>query len=367
MDKDAFNRGIEKQYSDSLNSISDLFGDGYDSMSNQFYLLNNRYLHWLDNDPNIAISEKEIHFRKKFYNVLKTIGPGVLKCSQVYENRKKLNNPGCQEEDAPVIIPDSPVIFAANHGFHDDVLATVLAVGRPVYLIWGSLPLLFNTVDGFATALVGCVCVNRKNPNSRKALLSKALKALDYGISVVYFPEGGWNKTSEQLVLPLWKGVYDLALKSKCPVIPIAHYIRDPEILSKRNVIHTVIDDPLYLYDYGRDDALQLLRDNLASWIYKMMEVYGRADRASEMVGFSNSIEKWEAHLEKRMKGVARYDSTIEKHADYRSKELAYPENVYFPIAHIEEKNISPWNIHMKLEAQKILDERSNSDFQRLF
>lgn len=157
----------------------------------------------------------------------------------MYENRKRLNDPDSREINPPVVLPDTPVIFAANHGFHDDVLATVLAAGRPVYLIWGSLPLLFNTVEGFATALVGCVCVNRKNTSSRKAVLAKALKALENGMSVVYFPEGGWNKTSEQLILPLWKGVYDLSSAARCPVVPIAHYVRDPEVLNKRNVIHT--------------------------------------------------------------------------------------------------------------------------------
>ena len=365
--KGKYNEHVFERYKDSLNSISDLFGDGYEGMSPLFYLLNKRYLHWLDNDPAVAVSEKEIRFRKKFYKILKAIGPGVLKCTQVYENRKRLNDPNCTDEDEPVKLPDGPVIFAANHGFHDDILATVLAADRPVYLIWGSLPLLFNTPDGFATATVGCVCANRKNRASRQAMLEKALRAMEYGMSIAFFPEGGWNKTSELLALPLWKGIYDLSAASGCPVVPITHYVRDREILKKKNIIHTVIDDPLSMHSMTLEKALCTLRDTYASWTYQMMEAYGRSDRKTELQGFTTSDEKWHAHLKERMKGVARYDSTIEKYADYRPKEIIRPEDVFAPIAAIQERNITVQNVKMLLAARELVKERKNSDFQRLY
>ena len=220
--KKQFDEKVYRQYNTSLNAFSDLLGDGYDSLSPLFYLLNKRYLHWLDNDPTVAVSEKEIRFRKRFYPVLQKIGPGVLACTQVIENRKRLENPSCSEPDEPIRLPDRPVIFAANHGFHDDALATVLTAGRPCYYVLGSLPLLYNTFDGFATSLVGCVCVNRKNAGSRKTLVAKAVKAIEYGMSIIVFPEGGWNKTSERLMLDLWKGVYDISVAAKCDVVPLS-------------------------------------------------------------------------------------------------------------------------------------------------
>ena len=365
MIREKYNQKVFSRYRSSLNAFDDLVGDGNDNMSLLFYALNNRFLHWLDNDPNIAVSEKEIQFRKRFYKMLQAIGPGVLKCSQVYENRKALNNPDCTEADQPVTLPNVPVIFAANHGFHDDVLATVLSAKRPVYLVWGSLPLLYNTVDGFATALVGCVCVNRKNTSSRKSVLAKALKALECGMSIVYFPEGGWNKTSEQLILPLWKGVYDLSAAARCPVVPIVHYVRDPEVLKKKNIIHTVIDDPINLFDYPRDLALEKLRDTMAAWVYKMMEVYGKSDYISEMEGYSSSAEKWTAHLKERMKGVARYDSTIERLADYRPKQNTDPVEVWQPIADIN--LITPKISSHIAFANSLIAQAVLNDFQRRF
>ena len=71
--KEKYNKKVYEQYSDCLNDISDLFGDGYDGLSNLFYLWNRRYLHWLDNDPEKAVSVKEIRFRRKFYKVYFTI------------------------------------------------------------------------------------------------------------------------------------------------------------------------------------------------------------------------------------------------------------------------------------------------------
>ena len=264
--KEKYNRKVYEQYSDCLNDISDLFGDGYDGMSNLFYLWNRRYLHWLDNDPEAAVSEKEIRFRRRFYKVLQKIGPSALKCTQVFENRKLLDDPDSTEDDTPVNLPDEPVIFVPNHGFHDDVLASVLAARRHAYPIVGSLPLQYNTFDGLASALVGGVCVNRYNKNSRSHSLAKALKVMEYGTDLIVYPEGGWNKTSERIVLDLWKGVYDISKAARCPVVPIVHFVRDMEVLDKKNLIHTVIDDPIKLYEMPMDEGLRYLRDVFASW-----------------------------------------------------------------------------------------------------
>ena len=365
--KEKYNKKVFLQYKDALCDFSDLIGDDCKGMSNMFYLLNKRYLHWLDNDPEKAVYEKEIKFRRKFYKMLKAVGPGMLECTQVYENRKALNDPMTNEMDTTVELPDKPVIFVANHGFHDDVLASVLAANRHPYIIWGSIPLLYNTFNGFASSLVGAVCVNRKNKNSRNSSIAKALKVMEYGTDILLFPEGGWNKTSEKLVLELWKGVYTLSREAQCDVVPITHYVRDMEVLDKKNIIHTVVDDPIPLYKMPQNEAITYLRDVFASWTFKMMEKYGKTTREKELKGFSNPQEKWHAHLKERMKGVARYDSSIEKCADYRPKHIILPKDVFEPIANISPSNITAQNIKMVIEAKKIVREANENDFQRLY
>ena len=351
--KNQFNEYMMTKYGNVLNDFSDLLGDGYSEMSNLFYLYNRRYLHWLDPDPEIAVSEKEIRFRRKFYKLLQIIGPGMLKCKQVYENKN------------PIALPDNPVIFIANHGFHDDVLATVLAAHRHAYLFMANLPLVLNTFDGFATTIVGGFLTNRKNKISRSSSVGICAKILSLGTDIILFPEGGWNKTSERLVLDLWKGVYMISSAVKCDVVPIIHYVRDMEILNKKNIIHTVIDDPIPLYEMPEKEALTYLREVMASWQWKMMERYGVSTREQEMQGFDTSAQRWHKHLQERMKGVSRYDSSIEKCADYRPKDIIRPEDVFSSIAQIND--ITPYNAEAVIYAQRHIKEIKENDFQRLY
>ena len=364
-DKEKFNQQVFEQYKDSLNDFSDLIGDGYDGMSNLFYLINRKYLHWLDNDPDKSVLKDEVLFRRKFYKVLQKVGPSMLGCAQVIENRKRLDNPEYQGEDDKVILPDRPVIFVSNHGIRDDVLASVLAANRHAYLYCGSLPLFYNSFNGFATSLVGQIMVNRKNKNSRLASIDKSLRAMEYGADMIIFPEGGWNKTKENLVLDLWKGFYLLSKEGKYDVVPITHYVRDMEIVDKKNTLHTVVDDPIPLYEMTEDEAINYIRDNFATWEYKMAERYGQSTRSEELKGFNSSDEKWADHLEKRMVHVDRYDSSIEKVADYRPKDKIRIEDVFEPISNVE--NINPDNINIVSDAKRLVREKKNTDFQRRY
>lgn len=363
-DKNKYKQEILEKYADVINGIEDLLGDGYDDMSTLFYLVNRHYLHWMDSNPDIAVSEKEIKTRRKIYKILQKFGPKILGCTQVIENRKYIDNPSCNEDDDKVVLPDRPVIFVANHGFRDDILATTLAAGRHSYLYCGSLPLFYNTFEGLAVALVGDVMINRRNKTSKQASVSKIEKVFGYGTDLIMFPEGGWNKTSEVLTNHLWKGVYEFSCLGNYDVVPIVHYVRDMEIVDKKNTIHTIVDKPIHLYEMNEKDALMYLRDVMSSWQYKMAEIYGTSTRNDEMNGFSNHDEKWRYLLEKRMTGIPRYDSEIEKKSDYRPKEIILPENVFEPISNIT--NVTPENINMVMEAKKLVKERQQSDFQRM-
>lgn len=360
--RNQFDQKVADKYSEELTSFKDLLGDGEEKMSVLFYLINRHFLYMLDNNPNISIRKNDIEFRKKFYNVLKLLGPSMLGCKLVIENRDKFSD-GVDEKIYQET--DGPVIFVANHGFRDDALATVIAANKPAYIYWGSLPLFYNTFDGIASSLVGEVVMNRKSAESKKASIDKSLRALELGTNLIIFPEGGWNKTSEKLVLNLWRGVYKISCLGHYNVVPITHYVSDPEIISKTNTIHTIVDKPIPLYQYDEETALTLLRDTLASWEYKMMEQYGKTTREKEMANFSTSDEKWDSSVQQRMKYVTRYDSSIEKKSDYRSKKVVVPEDVYYSISEID--NINSTNIGVVNYAKKLVKEREYSDFQRRY
>ena len=358
---------IIEKYNDCLLSKQDLIGDNNQDMSKLFYLINKRFLYLLDNNPNIAITEKDIEIRKKINKILQKYGHLALKCEQKIENRNFVNNPHKKdiEEDKGIILSKKPVIFVANHGFRDDILATVLAAKRHAYVYLGSLPEFYNTTNGIALYLVGDVIFNRKIKESKQASLEKVKRLMELGTDLIIFPEGGWNKSINELTLPLWHGIYKMSKMNNYDVVPIVHYIRDSELLEKKNTIHTIIDEPIHLYEMNEKEALTYLRDIISSWQYKLMELYGKSTRERELKGFLNSREAWDYKLKERMKCVERYDSSIETICDFRDKEIIRPEEVFKPIANIENINIE--NVKSVIESKRLVKELRQNDFQRRY
>ena len=112
------------------------------------------------------------------------------------------------------------------------------------------------------------------------------------------------------------------------------------------------------------EEALELLRDRIGTWVYLMMERYGKATREETLNGLTYD-EYWEKELENRVKTALFYDKEIELSADYRPKSKVRPEDVYESIANIE--NITRDNILEVEQAKTLIKKRKNNDFQRRF
>lgn len=137
------------------------------------------------------MTEKGVKRRRHLHFMIKTLGPYFLKNPQVFENRNFLRNPGAGGKAAPdpeIILPSEPVIWASNHAFKDDTLATILAAKRHAYILFGSLPQFFNTFDGITAFLNGVIMTNRKVSASKKTSTAKAVCAVNYGADLMVFP-----------------------------------------------------------------------------------------------------------------------------------------------------------------------------------
>lgn len=401
-DHESYDKMIAEKYKDSLTflldeneeeilSLKDLMGSKQEKLTNFFYFINRRFLYLLSNDPEIAVREKDIKFKKKLYKLIKLMGPSLLSCTQKIENREYLTeyskyvdnlyvdpnekdkNSLTLEEieklkdipDKGINMPEESVIVLTNHGFRDDVLATVLAANRPVHIFAGCLPELYNGFNGLAMNMVGCFVTNRKNKNSRSASLLKMERGMSLGMSTQYHSEGGWNKTSNIITLPQWPAFWKFAKEHNYIVVPIIHYIEEPHILSKDNTIHTIIDDPIYLKDIPDDvDIPAYMRDIMSTWQYRMMEVYGRSKRSKEMQGFATSDELWDYRLQQRMETVDFYDKSIETKCDYRDKNIILPEDVFAPIAELNNDVCDPKVVE---EAKDLVKTRKFGNFQRRY
>lgn len=264
-----------------------------------------------------------------------------------------------------IILSNEPVIFCVNHRFTDDALGSVCAVPRHAYILFGSLPMFFNTVDGISAWLNGVILCNRKVAASRRTAAENAVRLLQMRGNLLIFPEGVWNKTPSRLMLDYWPGVYRIAKATGAKVVPVVHYIRNTDDPSPENVLYTVVDEPLRLDDLSEKDALSLLRDTMATWYYLMMERYGQTTRQELLEGFSSSDEAWESYLAMHTGKIPYYDKEIETTADYRPKSTVLAQNVYGPIVDIQ--IITPENARAVADAIRIVGQACRLDFQRRF
>ena len=356
-------RRIEEKYKDSIVSIKDLIGDGEASLLFFFQIRMFGYL--LENDPDKTISELGVKIRRFIHPAIAKQCPKHLMNPQVIENRNFLLSEGLDpktvEEDKGIILPEEPVIWIQNHGFKDDALSSVASIPRHTYLFFGSIPQFYNSIYGTSAQLGGVVLMNRKVRESKIASMYKTIELLKNGADILICPEATWNKTPELLQLEYWPGFYRIAQETGAKIVPIVHYLRDP--FERTNPIHTVMDDPIDITKLSEREALELVRDTMATWYYLMMEKYGKTTRAELLQGKSYD-EAWHEFLDKLISEVDYYDFEIETSCDYRSRDNVRAEEVFESISSIEK--ITPTNASHVAYATNLVRTRKSRDFQRM-
>lgn len=335
---------------------------GNEKPSFLFYPLVNMLSYLLLCNPRKTLSKLNIGIKKAIHPILMLLVPLFMDYKQVLESKNDLL--GIESPDEPHELSKEPVIWCVNHGFKDDIAASIHST-RHSYMFFGSLPHFFNTFDGAALFLNGVILCNRKNRQMKKAAFDLAVQCLEKGNDLTIFPEGAWNKTPEKLILDLWPGVYRMAKGTGCKVVPVIHYLADPHKKYEGNVIHTVIADPISMNGLSEQEGLEVLRDTMATWYFLLMEKYGQTTRKELLSGFVAADDAWETYMEMHTGCLKYYDREIELYADYRPKQIIRPEDVWRSAANI--KNIHAGNIHHVIFAQELIAREQRRDFQRRF
>ena len=320
-------------YGEKIKGINDIKGD--EEPTFLFYIMAKKLDYLLENDPEACISEQGVRLRRKIHPIIAKLGPLFLQNPQVFENRNYLKltpeeiaSGVVAKPDKDIVLPEEPVIWIANHGFHDDILATVLAAKRHAYILFGSLPAFYSTIDGFTAYLNGVALVNRKVAASRHSSIDKCERIMELGSDVIIFPEGVWNKSPNELLLNFWPGIYILSKNTGAKVVPICHFLRNYFDRSKENLLHTVVDDPMDICHMPQDEALREVRDVMSGWVYLMMEKYASAKR-EDIVTNGDATKTWEEELVKRINTAPRYDKEIEITSEYRPKTILREADVW--------------------------------------
>ena len=347
-------------FGDTITSSTDFLGESKPSML--FYLMVRLLRPLLSCDPDRMVSASSVRIRRILHPVLLKLLPLFLEYRQVFESKNALL--GIDAPDAPLELTEEPVIWCSNHGFKDDIAASI-GTTRHAYLLFGSLPMFLNSFDGVGAYVNGVVPCNRKVKASKSASAEASRRLLNMGVDMLMFPEGVWNKTPDKLMLDLWPGAYRLAKETGSRIIPVIHYLADPHKKYKGNVIHTVIADPISMDGLDEKEGCSLLRDTMATWFFLMMEKYGQTTRKELLNGFDSADDAWEDYMAMHTACVKYYDKEIELRADYRPKDIVHPEDVWRRVANI--RNAHAGNaIHIQY-ARQLVTREERRHFQRRF
>lgn len=107
-------------------------------------------------------------------------------------------------------------VFAGNH--RSDLDAPLSAAIMPGYFKYiGKSEILNWPILGYVLRKL-YIPVNRGSTDSRKQSMQEMLKKSAQGASIVVFPEG-WSNFSEDMLLPLKRGAFQLAIEGQVPLV----------------------------------------------------------------------------------------------------------------------------------------------------
>ena len=148
-------------------------------------------------------------------------------------------------------IPDrkKAYVFCANHFSYLDIAVMGLII-RNYFAFVGKASLKNVPLFGYLFSKLH-IMVDRSDPNSRTKSLSRSIKALQSGRSIMIFPEGGIKSVNiPQMHLPLKDGAFVMAIQQQIPLVPISFLNNykiqhDDKLLIYPQAVRAIIHEPI--------------------------------------------------------------------------------------------------------------------------
>lgn len=269
----------------------------------------NKFLEYmLDDRPEKALSKHGIIIRKAISPLVRLFIPLITKTKIKVVRRAELPN-------------DKPIIFAASHGFRDDVVYSFYTARRHVYVLLGNIPQIMNSFDGFTAWLNGAILVDRMDKHSRIVSKEKMIAAINHGANILIFPEGCWNKSQNDLISKMFPGVYDIAEETGAYVAPVVTHLEG-------NTVYSILGEAFDIRQYDKTQGMIILRDKMAGMKYELIEKHSQFSRAA-LGSCDESQQYWEDYLEKLISEVKFYDYEIEANSAFVDKNISSVEDVF--------------------------------------
>lgn len=179
-----------------------------------------------------------------------------------------------RKENKYQIIKNRPVIFVANHYCFQDTPIVCRSIGKQAYILAGKQP--FEAIDELFFKLNGSIFVDRKNKKDMAASKEAMIEYLKKGQHLLVFPEGTWNLTDQQLILPLKWGIIDVAKETNAQIIPV---ILDYDKSEKRCAIK--FGKNLIFDNLNKKEGIEKLRDEMATLRWSFIDenkIYSRGE-----------------------------------------------------------------------------------------
>ena len=258
-------------------------------------------MNWLlkyltSNDPKRTITRVGLYFRKVIYPLVRRLSGPLTDVEGILERAEPM--------------PNGPKIFAVTHTYsREDIAWAISMTGEQSYLLTNAYRELLYTSDGWALWASGVILVDRYDKANRRASIEKAKRVIDLGGNVMIFPEAVWNMSENLLVRKLYPGIFRIATLAKVPVIPISTMMYGNRFYISRGC-------PLFLHQMVEQEALEKLRNTLATLKWEIMEKYGVDTRGNILQG-QKPEDYWINHIENYISKQKVYEREEESHAHF--------------------------------------------------
>jgi 1-acyl-sn-glycerol-3-phosphate acyltransferase len=162
-------------------------------------------------------------------------------------------------------------VFCANHFSYVDI-AVMGVIIKNYFAFVGKSSIKGVPLFGYMFAKLH-IQVDRSDKNSRVTSLTRSIKALQSGRSVMIFPEGGiWSKDFQKMSLPLKDGGFSMAIQQQIPIVPITllnnhKVMQDGKFALYRQTIKAIVHKPIDTKGLTQDDV-----ENLKSMFYGIVQ-----------------------------------------------------------------------------------------------
>ena len=157
--------------------------------------------------------------------------------------------------------PGMPRIYMTNHQSYFDIFA-LLAYLPVDFKFIVKQELMRTPFLGPAMRRAGYIGIDREDPRKAVKSMKKAAQRIAGGASVVIFPEG--TRSTDGRLQPFKRGGFNLALKSKCDIVPVTikdsyRIVPKGSLKINKGSFHIHFGKPISSKEYNKQNVIQLM------------------------------------------------------------------------------------------------------------